>query len=110
MWREQGTDKAETEGGKVTNKEDENILETASKDVEEDTGKGGESSTTAKDCDLDNVNETVKEISNDPANQDKQTDPIQQQQTRRCARFVGQNIKIAEKAEELTRKRNLEGT
>lgn len=40
----------------------------------------------------------------------KQITQEQQQQTRRSSRFVGQHMTIAEKAEELTRKRNLEGT
>lgn len=38
----------------------------------------------------------------------KRVEQNQTQQTRRCARFMGQNIKIVQKAEELTRKRNLE--
>ena len=36
--------------------------------------------------------------------------PLQQQQQRRSKTLEGNNTKVAEKAEELTRKRNLEGT
>lgn len=47
---------------------------------------------------------------NNKTNKAEQINQVQQQEARRSNRFIGQNMKIAEKAEDLTRKRNLEGT
>lgn len=56
--------------------------------------------------DKSTVQSSGKEKRTEPGGQPSQAEPIPQQQTRRCARFACQNIKIAEKVGELTRKRN----
>lgn len=64
-----------------------------------------------EETELDKMSE--EEVNNEEIREmevNVQTTQIEENQARRSSRLMGQNMKIAEKAEELTRKRNLEGT
>lgn len=91
-------------GAKVNNE----IIANASHTTSSEAMKG------CTDAGTDNSKTSSNEDAGDnvKVNSSQPQQPVADQQnpTRRCARFAGQNIKIAEKAEELTRKRNLEGT